>query len=101
MSKHTPGPLDVVSVKSCDGTCQVPVVRSRGSNFNIARFATGFNDKRYAQAYADAHLFAAAPSLLEALEAIVDGGNVHHGTCSKVDASDIEVARQAIKKARG
>jgi len=100
MSKHTPGPWEVCETVYPSRT--VYSVRNKDFGEPNPCPENPYLGMSWAtEAEEDARLIAAAPSLLEALEAIVDGGNVHHGTCSKVDASDIEVARQAIKKARG
>jgi hypothetical protein len=50
---------------------------------------------------ANAALIAAAPTMYEALKAIVNGGNIDHGTYWVVDIADINAARAAIRAAEG
>ena len=92
MSKFTPGPWVAREVNGMGWPGQ------RG-------FAIDFNEDQeqvveFVYEEADAHLIAAAPDLLEALEAVLNAGR---GTSGRIilDADDEAVARAAIAKARG
>ncbi len=50
--------------------------------------------------HANARLIAAAPAMYEALSRLFDG-NVDCGTYWKIDASDIQAAKQALAQAEG
>jgi hypothetical protein len=99
MSKHTPAPWFV------DKDHIVRVGRP-GSGFLMpVKIATGwkedawFGDDSDEESRANAHLIAAAPELLEALESVVsqlEGHVLHNG-----DVSAINTAYAAIAKAKG
>lgn len=82
--KHTPGPWAI--------NCDLGIYAATGTQWAIASVGFGWPhqpDRREAEA--NAHLIAAAPELLEALEYLVGLGG---GDC-------LDMARAAIAKARG
>lgn len=89
MSKHTPGPWGLRTHKDEDGNmlfCRIVDDHNR----EVANTATGnFGDENE---YANAHLIAAAPAMLEALE-----------TAERLTTDMMILAglREAIKKAKG
>lgn len=94
MSKHTPGKWDIVSRTTFGGGWAVvsdhdhPTTTGKTFGVLVAQFCK----------IDDAHLIAAAPDLLDALEQLLDdmGGD---GLCVCQEAKD--QARSAIAKARG
>lgn len=95
---HTPGPWEVIQHG------QKIVVRTESpskTRFGASRYAAvgGFersDPKQLAEALANARLIAAAPELLEALQAITDAAKE-----KRVTAEHYEVASAAINKATG
>ena len=91
MSKHTPKSWKIVEGFS-------PVVKEiKGPSFTIAAimWATDFTEKDCQNRHDDLHLIAAAPDLLEALEALVTQVSDSHAYGELADA------RAAIAKAKG
>jgi len=88
MNMHTPGPWAIGGVFDNDGAPEIIIehMTSRG-NLVVAVALGGLQGQE-----ANAKLIAAAPDLLEALQAFVD-----HGTCA--DDVDWSKARAAIAKA--
>lgn len=89
--KHTAGPWRVVN--------RARAIAGPKGNGEVARVSERFMDR--AERGANAHLIAAAPTLLEALEGIVSGladqdeeGLIEH-------APEMEAARAAIALAKG
>ena len=88
MSAHTPGPWVLNGVMALDTRLWIVSIPGEQARIEVADYST--------ESESNAHLIAAAPDLLEALEALV-----------KVDAEDgaddeyLRVARAAIAKARG
>jgi hypothetical protein len=107
MSGHTPGPweyLGQVATPSSSGfkiwTVRLPyhegaVVRSPGASERVVLVEGWGGD----EATANAHLIAAAPDLLEALERCV--GSLGVASSAGGDHPDVVLARTAIAKARG
>lgn len=103
---HTPGPWVVYTPEDYDGPERLPGlgVDSQTTGDAVVWFAlepeTGLKND------ADAHLIAAAPDLLEALEDIIesvaqctdDDGRPTYEVCQ---SDDFSAARAAIAKARG
>jgi hypothetical protein len=106
MSKHTPGPWHVVCHTSEDGRIGPGddwTVYGRNTTHAIA-FEGGHNP----HAEADARLIAAAPDLLEALQALLEldvyadcPGLVSVGGYDNSDAEEVIKARAAIQRAVG
>ena len=105
MSKHTKGPWEVVRT---DAGIIVRTESEKKTRAGASRYAAigGFDrsdPEQLAEALANARLIAAAPELLEALEALVNdfgrdgyGGELEDGECRVID-----MARNAIAKAIG
>lgn len=89
MSDHTPGPWEVLFLNDRGRPLPPVVKRQRQGRFSL----NGFNSE---QDVADAHLIAAAPDMLRALEIIVMLGQ--NMPC---ESQEVEVAKAAISKARG
>jgi hypothetical protein len=93
MRKHTEGPWKV------DGKTELCITD------DISRFIGSASimgsDNNYAEAYeeakANARLMAAAPDLLDALEAMIDSGEIAHCCSSPL----VILAKKAIDKAKG
>ena len=107
MSKHTPGPW-VVLPEECDR----PYIRIRGTvlggRYKIANVLTpcyeGVHEREAEETRANARLIAAAPEMLEALQAIADeadGTGKPYSCDSYLPRHFIEKARAAIAKATG
>ena len=91
MSKHTPGPWIVREVSGAGWPGQ------RG-------FAIDYNAEQeqivdFVYEEADAHLIAAAPELLEAIEELMDG--YLYGCDKETKRENAKRAREAIAKAKG
>ena len=93
MSEHTPGPWEIhPQFDSCYRDISAP------NHIALARVVWRFEEEdRSPSCEANAHLIAAAPELLEALENLLkvhegEGGTQHHAG---------DMARAAIAKARG
>jgi len=73
-SKHTPGPWNLETVKTSIGVCHKIGPLGASTKINSAcLYDDCYSDKpRDLQLLADAHLIAAAPELVKALEAIQD-----------------------------
>ena len=105
MSKHTKGPWEVVQT---DAGIIVRTESVKKTRAGASRYAAigGFDrsdPEQLAEALANARLIAAAPELLEALEALVNdfgrdgyGGELEDGECRVID-----MARNAIAQAIG
>lgn len=92
VAKHTPGPWYVSSsnfnhiiVSEADGT--------------TVGWTTNYPPPENARGEANAHLIAAAPDLLEALEALAD--DHEFGATGTIRQDHLRAARLAIAKARG
>lgn len=107
MSKHTPGPWhafvgddhDTLAVFGPDNTGEKPVVEWVGLDGRA-------RDCGYKTCVANTHLIAAAPDLLEALEAMVDAFDYIAGDCTDPEQSKSEIeilgrAKTAISKTKG
>lgn len=111
MSKHTPGPWSAELMKI--GTIKrgtSAYVLLDGDEYNIAMISSWKSQPdTAAEAEANARLIAAAPELLEALEALLnadlyaDGEGIHF--IKNADTADgeraVQMARAAIAKATG
>jgi len=93
MSEHTPGPWEIhPQFDSCYRDISAP------NHIALARVVWRFEEEdRSPSCEANAHLIAAAPELLEALENLLkvhegEGGTQHHAG---------DMARAAIAKAKG
>lgn len=89
MSKHTPGPWT--------NDVMVSLTETHEAGLNIG-FLNTVNPQRRAEAQANARLIAAAPELLEALQAITDLYDTDEGCRS---TPEYIAARAAIAKATG
>lgn len=69
MSKHTPGPWHVIERANGQAFSIGCQVQTKG-NFVTTHYIANITDRATPQAEADAHLIAAAPQMLEALEAV-------------------------------
>lgn len=95
----TPGPWRVGVVGYAPMPAfDLPTVRTKDGQHVAYVFATDADD---AQALATAHLIAAAPDLLAALEDAVDGLEYHQREYGSGFQNRIDTARAAIKKAKG
>jgi hypothetical protein len=89
MSKHTPGPWRV----GAPGPNGCHTVGTEGG-LMTAMVAHSINHPEQAsQAIADARLIAAAPELLEALQAILNSVPFHHGHKGAHDAAVAAIAK--------
>jgi len=103
MSKHTPGPWQVLPEE-----CDKPYIRIRGTvlggRYKIANVITpsyeGVHEREAVETRANARLIAAAPELLEALKAFVADWSDDTGMSSPSYES-VRLAREAIAKAEG
>jgi len=109
-AKHTPGPWRVESINyDGDGGTLVRRNENNGRARCIANVWGIKNAKTPdAESRANSHLIAAAPELLEALEALLEREGEHpdfeddaDGCDLVVTVGDIRKARAAITKARG
>lgn len=101
MSKHTPGPWEVVD------SFYPSMKEVAGPSFNVkaVMWATDLTERDYQERLADLRLIAAAPDLLEALEwcadtlavFVVDGSAAPDSVVGK----NLTAARAAIAKATG
>jgi hypothetical protein len=99
MSKHTPGPWEVVDLPH---GIVVRTESPKKTRFGASRYAAigGFDraePDQFAEAMANARLIASAPDMLEALETIVATERDRHG----YHPAWTDQARAAIAKARG
>ncbi len=93
MSKHTPGPWSIANGSPpqviAPGKCDICAMSGAASNESVM---------------ADARLIAAAPDLLEALQALVARHFTYHGgfvvDCN-ISEEEVERARAAIQRATG
>jgi hypothetical protein len=96
MSKNTPGPWRVESTPALDGTPYIQVLCNFDDGTENVVCRMGISDGEswggYVGEVADAHLIAAAPDMLEALEECLLYLNNNETR---------DLARAAIKKARG
>lgn len=90
MTEHTPGPWRATPIAGHGTFIEGDYSAVTTSRPTVAHMTHNNNDTR---AHADAHLIAAAPDLLAACEAFAAPG-------TPVSASVIEMAREAIRKAR-
>lgn len=98
MSKHTPGPWEVMD------SFYPSIKEVVGPSFNVkaVMWATDLTEKDYQERSADLRLIAAAPDLLEALQ--LCEGNIDSLLASchpKVFGEWLTVVRAAIAKATG
>ena len=91
MSTHSPGPWRF-DEKECD-------IYRESDSTTIAVFSA--EALPYLPRAADARLMAAAPELLEALELMLSQYGCSCGTSGCNKCTDIDIAREAIRKARG
>jgi len=101
MSKHTPGPWEVVD------SFYPSMKEVAGPSFNVkaVMWSTDLTERDYQERLADLRLIAAAPDLLEALEwcadtlavFVVDGSAAPDSVVGK----NLTAARAAIAKATG
>lgn len=103
-AKHTPGPW---SIEDPMGPEIISIVRGNDpqSWIDIAQIGTvgeGGDDRRYLEHMANAHLIAAAPELLEALETLLGDyeAMLGDGVCMNPPQQAV-IARAAIAKAKG
>ena len=82
--KHTPAPWKVI-------LSPTQIVTNDKVIANINKVCSDFGESQ-----ANARLIAAAPELLEALEAVLDGGYIDYGFQSVIDK-----VKNAIKQAKG
>jgi len=93
MNKFTPGPWEVVDHECYPG---IIVVKGPASPITIVTSATDIDPAGHVRRVSDARLIAAAPDLLEALEAIIAS------ECRQPDVGCAWTkARAAIARARG
>lgn len=99
MSGHTPGPWGFSTEPQPNGC---PIVGARGLMVAMLAHTVNQEDQREV-ALANARLIAAAPALLEALQAIADCCNEEHATrdYASRQAEIRGIARAAIDKAVG
>ncbi|MBF0151730.1 MAG: hypothetical protein HQL84_17060 [Magnetococcales bacterium] len=95
MSEHTPGPWTVTRHR--DGSGGYLITDSK-----VVIRATTYGCNTHEEENANAHIIAAAPELLEALESLVDQVALHL-SAFRVGPLDtnIEAAKAVIAKARG
>ena len=93
--KFTPGPWEINSLKP-----ETNRVLDANSSDTPA-FVTIWFTRREQELDANAHLIAAAPQLLEALEKLVEEYKMATGLLNYDDIEEISLAKQAIKKAYG
>jgi hypothetical protein len=91
MSKHTPGPWKIVHHANGLGEATQIDGANRGSVADVYGATDGVQT-------ANAHLIAAAPDMLEALEALMSDSSTLAGN---IQIESWELATAAIKKARG
>ena len=97
MSKHTPGPWVIRTAATYRS--QVEAIDPKGRADVVARITA---PRKGAEASdANAHLIAAAPDMLEALEAVEAWWNAHGIEGDHRTDAFCTLARTAIKKARG
>lgn len=77
MSKHTPGPWHVIERANGQAFSIGCQVQTKG-NFITTHYIANITDRATLQAEADARLIAAAPQMLEALEACADYWHIKH-----------------------
>ena len=101
-NKFTPGPWTNMPRMEC-----VPICGQHEVGLSIG-FITSSNPDRMAEGKANATLIAAAPDLLEALDALVKINEDHHNSIQGVigtppgwNDSYLDAARKALSKARG
>ncbi len=99
-TKHTPGPWEVMD------SFYPSIKEVFGASFKIScvMWATDLTEEDYQKRRADLRLIAAAPELLEAVKALIEGyeNTEHTGLMDmQVCGSDIIKARAAIAKATG
>ena len=100
---HTPGPWRVVAFNHHHAIHAMSVV---GKLCDVAQYGDVNTGPERREAAANAHLMAASPALLEALEELVAEANrlgpqLPYNAPTKDIAVAIEKARAAIRKARG
>ena len=96
-SKHTPGPWKVFNSKYADK----PGIETDDETFSVVVFgkiseSCGVDGRTEDEKQANAKLIAAAPDLLEALQAIV---NWLESPADALSDKDFNAAKEAIKKA--
>ena len=93
MSKHTPGPWAIYVNAPSD----VVIRKMSKDGYELCAIA------RVSSGYANAHLIAAAPELLEALRGMLALDEEHHqrGHCDDDVCAEVRKARAAIAKATG
>lgn len=100
-TKHTPGPWKAVNRQyhSRLGICDDwGVVSERGDDLLELFGNDGYDEPREIPAEANAHLIAAAPNMLEALQYVVGNGFLPEGGDER---SALSRCRAAIAKAEG
>jgi hypothetical protein len=93
MSKHTPGPWEVVD------SFYPSIKEVMGPSFNVkaVMWATDLTERDYQERLADLRLIAAAPELLEALETWLE----QYSAEEYEDCPEVVQTRAAIAKATG
>jgi hypothetical protein len=98
-SKHTPGPWQIYKDRNridrypgIDGVTRTVIV------FGVDGESNGVRGQNYEESLANAHLIAAAPELLDALELLVAWANIQDGSPSQYLR---DAALAAINKAKG
>jgi hypothetical protein len=95
MSKHTPGPWHLDFDEAIESTyVSISAAKHKSLAEVVWRFAT---EEQSPNLEANAHLIAAAPELLEALERLV--ANLNEGDF--ISNTRIDEARAALAKAKG
>ena len=92
--KHTQGPWTARMQERKGGTALGPIVEFVGGRIGWSSFATAEPNegegKPYRQSMANARLIAAAPDLLEALQAVEWGGHTGVAVCPGCGAIEFE-----------
>jgi hypothetical protein len=98
MNKHTPGPWKSVHDPHYPG---MMVVEGPEMPITIITSAIGVDFKSYVRRVANAHLIAAAPDLLAALEACESAMQSCMADFNQYDQAAYDAARAAIARAKG
>lgn len=103
-SKHTPGPWFIPKYGDID-EAEINFTHPNGKTYTIAKAFSGLGGNDFKEQHANAHLIAAAPDLLEALEEIAQGMGAYNVDPLEHANNVIEeaksIARAAIAKAKG
>jgi hypothetical protein len=98
MSKHTPAPWTNLPRLQC-----IPICGQHEVGLSLG-FISSSNPERTAEGKANARLIAAAPDLLEALEAMIVGAcavAVHHAGERATLQMAVDMATKVIARAKG